>query len=160
MGLLDDLMAQSGGIADIIKKNPQLVAAAVSMLSTKQGSVGGTGGLDGLVSTFQRGGMGDVMSSWIGTGDNQQISPGQLSDVLGPDTMSQFGKAAGVSGADATLGALEPPPRARQRPHSPRAGAAGRFARGNARRADEGPRPIGLAEAFAPAAPGRAPEFG
>jgi uncharacterized protein YidB (DUF937 family) len=102
MGLLDDLMAQSGGIADIIKKNPQLVAAAVSMLSTKQGSVGGTSGLDGLVSAFQRGGMGNVMSSWIGTGDNQQISPGQLSDVLGPDMMSQFGKAAGVSGADAS----------------------------------------------------------
>jgi uncharacterized protein YidB (DUF937 family) len=101
MGLLDDLMAQSGGIADIIKKNPQLVAAAVSMLSTKQGSVGGTGGLDGLVNAFQRGGMGDVMSSWIGTGANQQLSPGQLSDVLGPDMMSQFGRAAGVSGADA-----------------------------------------------------------
>jgi uncharacterized protein YidB (DUF937 family) len=102
MGLLDDLMGQGGGIADIVKKNPQLVAAAVSMLSTKQGSVGGTGGLDGLVNAFQRGGMGDVMSSWIGTGDNRQISPGQLSDVLGPDMMSQFGKAAGVSGADAS----------------------------------------------------------
>jgi uncharacterized protein YidB (DUF937 family) len=102
MALLDDLMAQGGSICDIIKKNPQLVAAAVSMLSTKQGSVGGTGGLDGLVNAFQRGGAGDVMSSWIGTGANQQISPGQLSDVLGPDMMSQFGKAAGVSGGDAS----------------------------------------------------------
>src|SRR5215813_7851618 len=101
MGLLDDLMAQGGGICDLVKKNPQLVAAAVSMLSTKQGSVGGTGGLDGLVNAFQRGGMGDVMSSWIGTGSNQSISPGQLSDVLGPDVMSQFGKAAGVSGHEA-----------------------------------------------------------
>jgi len=101
MGLLDDLMGQGGNICDMIKKNPQLVAAAVSMLSTKQGSVGGTGGLDGLVNAFQRGGMGDVMSSWIGTGANQPISPGQLSDVLGPDTMSQFGKAAGVQGHEA-----------------------------------------------------------
>jgi uncharacterized protein YidB (DUF937 family) len=102
MALLDDLMAQGGSVCDIIKKNPQLVAAAVSMLSTKQGSVGGTGGLDGLVGAFQRGGMGDVMSSWVGTGANQQISPGQLADVLGPDMLSQFGKAAGVSGNDAT----------------------------------------------------------
>jgi uncharacterized protein YidB (DUF937 family) len=63
--------------------------------------VGGTGGLDGLVNAFQRGGMGDVMSSWIGTGTNQPISPGQLSDVLGPDMMSQLGKAAGVPGHEA-----------------------------------------------------------
>jgi uncharacterized protein YidB (DUF937 family) len=96
MALLDDLMAQGGGICDVIKKNPQLVAAAISMLSTKQGSVGGTGGLDGLVNAFQRGGMGDVMSSWIGTGANEPISPGQLSDVLGPDMMSQLGKAGDV----------------------------------------------------------------
>src|SRR5262245_9702356 len=96
MALLDDLMAQGGNICDMIKTNPQLVAAAVGMLSTKQGSVGGTGGLDGLVNAFQRGGMGDVMSSWIGTGSNQSISPGQLSDVLGADMMSQFGQAAGV----------------------------------------------------------------
>jgi uncharacterized protein YidB (DUF937 family) len=101
MALLDDVMAQGGSICDIIKKNPQLVAAAVSMLSTKQASVGGTGGLDGIVNAFQRGGMGDVMSSWIGTGTNQPISPGQLSDVLGPDMMSQFGKAAGVPGHEA-----------------------------------------------------------
>jgi uncharacterized protein YidB (DUF937 family) len=101
MALLDDLMAQGGGICDMIKKNPQLVAAAVSMLSTKQGSVGGTDGLGGLVNSFQRGGMGDVMSSWIGTGANQTISPGDLSSVLGPDMMSQFGKAAGVPGHEA-----------------------------------------------------------
>jgi uncharacterized protein YidB (DUF937 family) len=101
MALLDDLMAQGGSICDIIKKNPQLVAAAVSMLSTKQGTVGGTSGLDGLVNAFQKGGMGDVMSSWIGTGTNQSISPGQLSDVLGPDMMNQLGKAGGVPSHEA-----------------------------------------------------------
>src|SRR5262245_38773382 len=102
MGLLDDLMGQGGSICDMIKKNPALVAAAVSMLSTKQGSVGGTGGLGELMNAFQKGGMGDVMSSWVGTGANRPISPGQLSDVLGSDMMSQFGKAAGVSGPDAS----------------------------------------------------------
>ncbi len=36
------------------------------------------GGLSGLVQNFQRNGLGDVISSWIGTGQNLPISPDQL----------------------------------------------------------------------------------
>ena len=49
------------------------------------------GGLEGLVAKFQQGGLGDVVQSWISTGPNLPISPEQLGQALGPDTLSQLG---------------------------------------------------------------------
>ena len=97
MGLLDDLGAQFGGIAGLAMKNPQAIAAVVSLLSSKDSSVGGTGGLGGLVQAFQGKGMGDMISSWISTGPNPPINASQITDVLGKDTLSQFAAKAGVS---------------------------------------------------------------
>jgi len=99
MGLLDNLLKPGGGlasIADLVAKNPQIVTAAASLLSTKDPSVGGTGGLGGLIGAFERAGLGNMMSSWISTGPNPPIQPGQLASVLGNDTLNQFAQKAGI----------------------------------------------------------------
>jgi uncharacterized protein YidB (DUF937 family) len=101
MGLLDSLLAGGGGqglgaLAKVAAQNPQLVAAAVSMLSSKPGSVGGTGGLGSLIGSLQQGGLGDVVNSWVGTGANLPVDAGKLASALGPDLLSQFAKSAGV----------------------------------------------------------------
>ena len=99
MGFLDDILKQSGGlsgVAEMVAKNPQIVNAVVSLLSTRDASVGGSGGLGGLVSAFQQKGLGDVMSSWISNGPNPPISADQLKNVLGSDVLSQFAGKAGV----------------------------------------------------------------
>jgi uncharacterized protein YidB (DUF937 family) len=106
MGLLDAILGQAGGqglgaLAKIAAQNPQLVAAALSMLSTKDPSVGGTGGLGSLISAFEKGGLGKVMSSWVGGGPNLPIDPGQLASLLGNDTLGQFAQKAGIGQGDA-----------------------------------------------------------
>jgi uncharacterized protein YidB (DUF937 family) len=102
MGILDDLLgSQLGGIAETAMKNPQMIAAVVSLLSSKDASVGGTGGLGGLVQAFQGKGMGDMISSWISTGPNPPINASQITDVLGHDTLSQFAAKAGVPHGEA-----------------------------------------------------------
>lgn len=102
MGLLDDLLGkQLGGLADTAMKNPQIVSALVSLLSSKDASVGGTAGLGGLVQAFQGKGMGDMISSWISTGPNPPVTASQISDVLGPNTLSQFAAKAGVPHGEA-----------------------------------------------------------
>ena len=58
---------------------------------------GELGGLNGLVDKFNQAGMGDVVKSWIGTGQNQPISGDQLSQVLGGDML---GRVAGQLGMD------------------------------------------------------------
>ena len=102
MGMLDDLLGkQLGGLAETAMRNPQVISAIVSLLSSKDASVGGTGGLAGLVQAFQGQGMGDMMSSWISTGPNPPATADQLAGVLGADTLSQFAARAGVPPGEA-----------------------------------------------------------
>ena len=85
----------------MVAKNPQILGALASLLSTRDTAVGGSGGLGGLVSAFQSKGLGDMISSWISTGPNPQISAAQVTDVLGGDTIGQFANKAGVPVAEA-----------------------------------------------------------
>ena len=102
MGMLDDLLGrQLGGLAESAMRNPQVLSAIVSLLSTKDASVGGTGGLAGLVQAFQGKGMGDMMSSWVSTGPNPPATADQMASVLGPDILSQFAAKAGVPQGEA-----------------------------------------------------------
>ncbi len=42
-------------------------------------------------------GMGDIASSWVGTGENQAIDASQLEQVLGNDTIQQIAAKTGLS---------------------------------------------------------------
>jgi len=104
MGILDDILKQSGGLgslASMVASNPQILSAAASLLSSRDTSVGGSGGLGGLIDSFQSKGLGDVMASWVGGGPNQAISATQIADVLGRDTLGEFASKAGIGAGDA-----------------------------------------------------------
>ncbi|PID51249.1 MAG: hypothetical protein CR960_01815 [Pasteurellales bacterium] len=45
------------------------------------------GGIQGLITKFQQGGLDDVISSWMGNGENQPVSPDQIKEVLGEDEL-------------------------------------------------------------------------
>jgi len=101
MGLFDSLMNQAGSVASFAAKNPQAVAAVVSLISSRDSSVGGSGGLGGIVEAFQKKGLGDMVASWISTGPNPPVSAAQVTDVLGSDVIGQFAAKAGVPHAEA-----------------------------------------------------------
>jgi uncharacterized protein YidB (DUF937 family) len=65
----------------------------------------GLGGLGELMQQFQRAGMGDVLNSWIGTGQNASIAPDQLGQVLGDDFVTGLANRTGVP-QDDLLGQL------------------------------------------------------
>ena len=60
------------------------------------------GGLGGLLSQFQQNGLGDVMKSWIGPGQNQPVSPNQLSSALGPQIIQILAQKTGMSEQEIT----------------------------------------------------------
>jgi uncharacterized protein YidB (DUF937 family) len=60
------------------------------------------GGLGGLVNKLQQGGLGDVVNSWVGSGQNQPVSPGQLGQALGPNIMKTVSQLTGISEDDLT----------------------------------------------------------
>ena len=58
------------------------------------------GGLDGLIQSFERSGLGDVIGSWIGHGPNREIAPNRLAEALGPDTLDTLGRETGLPRED------------------------------------------------------------
>lgn len=92
MGLLDSLVGALGQG----QGQPDLMKAVVGML----GNDSAVGGLAGLAAKFQQGGLGDVMQSWVSTGQNRPISPDQLQSVLGPDTLAALARQFGLDTGD------------------------------------------------------------
>jgi len=64
------------------------------------GGAGGSvlsGGLNELLRRFQQTGQGHVADSWVGTGPNQPVSPHQLENALGGDTLDALSQQTGMS---------------------------------------------------------------
>jgi len=68
-----------------------LVTAAVEALGSTSG-----GGLGGLVEAFQAKGLGDVVASWIGTGQNLPVTAEQIQSVLGSGLVQQLAARVGL----------------------------------------------------------------
>jgi uncharacterized protein YidB (DUF937 family) len=54
------------------------------------------GGLGGLLKQFQQAGLGEVVDSWINTGPNNTVAPGQIADALGPDVIDALSQRTGL----------------------------------------------------------------
>jgi uncharacterized protein YidB (DUF937 family) len=85
MGMLDGLL---GGIV------------GAGMVSVVNGIIEKHGGLQGVVSEFERNGLGATVKSWVGTGANQSISPDEIHKVIGPDLLQQLSAKSGLSVKD------------------------------------------------------------
>jgi uncharacterized protein YidB (DUF937 family) len=87
MSLFDtigSLLGKSDGSAASVPE------ALVAALGDQQG------GLGGLVQKFEAAGLGDTISSWVGTGDNQTVEPDALHGVLGSDVVQQIAAKTGL----------------------------------------------------------------
>jgi uncharacterized protein YidB (DUF937 family) len=60
------------------------------------------GGLGGLLDKLQKGGLGNVVNSWVGPGQNQPVSPNQLGPALGPDIIKTLAQRSGLSEEELT----------------------------------------------------------
>lgn len=94
MGLFDELGKAVGGAVG--GAGGQAGGAPAALLQALVGLLQG-GGLQSLLQSLQQKGLGNLAASWIGTGANLPISPEQVTQVLGPDTL---GKLAGQAGLD------------------------------------------------------------
>ncbi len=71
------------------------------------GAAAGTvlsGALDNLIKGFQDSGHGRVAQSWVGTGPNEEIAPGDLANALGSDTLNALSRQTGLSVDDLLAG--------------------------------------------------------
>ena len=77
--------------------------APTPMSPTPNAHAGGLlGGLGGLLEKLQQSSHGEVTKSWIGSGQNQPISPGSLGSALGPSIIKALAEKTGLSEQELT----------------------------------------------------------
>lgn len=94
MGILDSAIDMFGGNqSQETNSKARLLQAVVSLLANN----GQNGGLHDLVGRFQEAGLGNVISSWIGSGENVPITPEQVQQALGEGQLQQISEESGLS---------------------------------------------------------------
>jgi len=95
MGLFEDL--ENKAIRGVTggSSNP-LVSQLLQMIEQQPG------GLSGLLQNFHQKGLGGLVNSWVGTGQNLPISSDQIEHVLGSSQVQQLAAKAGISPAAAS----------------------------------------------------------
>ena len=90
MGLLDQLGGSlKGAISSVAAAEaPALISAALAKTNM--------GDLQGLVGQLQQGGLGDQVKSWLGNGENLQVTPDQIQSALGNDKIKELAQHFGV----------------------------------------------------------------
>ncbi len=98
-----------GGLGDLFKG-----LGAGNGMAAGAGGLGGllTGGLGDLLKQFQGAGKGDVAKSWVGTGQNEPITPTDLSQVMTPEQIDFLMARTGLSREELLAGLSEQLPKA------------------------------------------------
>ncbi|WP_414693028.1 YidB family protein [Pantoea sp. UBA5923] len=101
MGLLDELV---GALGNGNGRNTLGELEAVWNWVQEQG------GIEVLLHKFQQGGLGEILSSWIGTGSNRSVSGGELRSAFGEEALQSLAQKLGtdVNGASGKLAELLP----------------------------------------------------
>jgi uncharacterized protein YidB (DUF937 family) len=97
MGILDDIKAAAGIGGALQGQHPGALSAILDYVNSPQ-----VGGISGLQRMFQEKGLGGIVSSWIGTGQNLPISTDQLNSVLHSDALQQIAHKYGLDPSQLT----------------------------------------------------------
>src|SRR5215831_12655870 len=95
MGLLDSILGAASGKTDATGQANPLMGIISSLLAQ-------SGGLQGLASKFTQSGQGDAFKSWVGMGENQPVSSGQVQNAIGSEQISAIASRMGVDPAMAS----------------------------------------------------------
>ena len=99
MGVLDKIVSMVEGNVQGAEGQGGLIEQALNLINDPA-----VGGLSGLINKFQNNGLGDLISSWVSTGQNQAISGDQMTSTLGMDKIGEIAKSLGISHTDTANG--------------------------------------------------------
>jgi uncharacterized protein YidB (DUF937 family) len=98
MGLFDEVMAATGiGGSSQTPQHASALGAIMEYINSPQ-----VGGVSGLQKMFQEKGLGEVVASWVGNGQNLPISAEQLQGALHSDALQQVAQKAGLDPSQLT----------------------------------------------------------
>jgi len=108
MGMLDQILGGLTGQLDGSQQYGSQQHGSLMDLATSM--IQGQGGLGGVLAKFQSAGLGAQADSWVSTGQNQPVTPSQMSSALGSDSIASMARKFGINPQMATtaLAALLP----------------------------------------------------
>ena len=95
MGLLDSILGAVTGKTDASGQAAPLIGVLSGLLAQ-------SGGLQGLASKFAQSGQGNAFQSWVGMGENQPVSSGEVQNALGSEQVNAIATRMGVDPAVAS----------------------------------------------------------
>lgn len=95
MGLLDSILGsisgKTGASGSASSDNP-ILSAIMALIQQN-------GGVQGLLQKLSQGGLGETVSSWIGTGENKAVSGEQIQNALGSEQIAGLASKFGLDSA-------------------------------------------------------------
>src|SRR5262250_3327866 len=92
MGLLDEVLGMAGmGNTAQSQQHAGALSMILNYINSPQ-----VGGIAGLQKMFEEKGLGNIISSWIGTGQNLPISADQLQNVLHGSALQEMASKSGM----------------------------------------------------------------
>jgi uncharacterized protein YidB (DUF937 family) len=82
-------------------KQQQTTADANPIVGALSSLINQNGGLQGLMGKFMQNGQGDAFSSWVGMGENHEISPDQIHQAIGSDQVQALASKMGIDPQEA-----------------------------------------------------------
>lgn len=98
MGLFDQIISATGGLSDQQGDSGSSPLGAILQLVNNPQN----GGIAGILQSFEAGGLGEVVKSWISTGQNLPITADQIQSVLGSEQIQNFASRLGIDPAQAS----------------------------------------------------------
>lgn len=96
MGFLDEMASKA--VTSVMGSSNNPIASHLMEAINQQ-----PGGLNGVIQHFHDNGLGSVVNSWVGTGQNLPISAEQIQSVLGSsEMMQQLCAKAGITPEEAS----------------------------------------------------------
>jgi len=97
MGLMDEVLAMAGSTGAQQAQHTTALTAIMTYINSPQ-----VGGIAGLQTVFQQGGLGHIVSSWVGSGQNLPVSADQLQNVLHSGALQEAAQKAGMDPSQLT----------------------------------------------------------
>jgi uncharacterized protein YidB (DUF937 family)/outer membrane protein OmpA-like peptidoglycan-associated protein len=95
--MFDSIISSVGEKFGLGDKGGSLLTSLLALIASPA-----NGGFSGFIGKFRNAGLGDLVDSWITTGENNPISNEQLESALGADTINSVAAQAGVDKDTAT----------------------------------------------------------
>lgn len=89
MGLFDTVL---GAVSGHVQQQGGLTSVITGLLDNNSE----LGGIQGLIGKFDQAGLGELVQSWIGNGENLPVSAEQISRVLGSDLVKNIASQLGM----------------------------------------------------------------